>query len=211
MNMSYMTRQDEQRAKNLRMLLEQHWLHCRHIESERAWFMSVYAAITGGMLAYIFTNTNDTKELPLLFLIVLTFAGFILTSRWTYVFEFHREEVNALAVKLDFESSVKPLVKPPMETPKMEILPKSICRLKISERLQNFINENTDKFFKTRYWFPLFYLIILVGLAIYSCKVDDFCCRDKVIAIAASSIAFIFFILYFVALKNMKLGERKLQ
>ena len=39
------------RPEDLRALLEQHWLHCRHLENERAAFMGVYAILTGGMLA----------------------------------------------------------------------------------------------------------------------------------------------------------------
>jgi hypothetical protein len=94
-----MSKQQDEQTENLRELLRQHWLHCRHIESERAWFMSVYAAITGGMLAYIFTS--EVKDLwPFYFLILLTLIGLLLNFRWKQAFEHHQEEAEAVANRL---------------------------------------------------------------------------------------------------------------
>ena len=105
-----MSQPESEKAENLRELLRQHWLHCRHIESERAWFMSVYAAITGGMLAYIFTG--DAKEWwPLSFLIFLTLVGFSLTLRWKQAFEHHQNQVEKTAKKLRITANVKIPVK----------------------------------------------------------------------------------------------------
>ena len=101
-----MSQPESEKAENLRELLRQHWLHCRHIESERAWFMSVYAAITGGMLVYIFTG--DVRELwPLFFLIFLTLVGFFLTLRWKQAFEHHQVQVEKTADKLGVTVNLK--------------------------------------------------------------------------------------------------------
>jgi hypothetical protein len=67
------TLSEQEKLKNLRTLLEQHWLQCRHLESERASFMNVYGAITGAILAFVaytgFQTGSLRGELPLYFLI----------------------------------------------------------------------------------------------------------------------------------------------
>ncbi len=130
-----MSQQNGEKDANLRTLLEQHWLHCRHLESERAWFMSVYAAITGGMLTYIFTS--DTIQLwPLSFLIFLTFVGLLLNLRWIQAFEHHRRMTKETASKLGITAEV-------------DVPARHIWRI-----------------LRTRFLFPSFYFIILVGLII---------------------------------------------
>jgi len=139
--------------ENVRKLLEQHWLHCRHLESERAWFMSVYAVITGGVLAFMAQRGSETLGglqilWPLYFLIVLTFFGFFHTTRWTYAFECHRKRVNSFARIIWSNSEIDPTMEiPPMEIP----LPKKLAKVK--------------GVFKTRYWFPAFYFVVLVLFA----------------------------------------------
>jgi len=200
------SQQEREEAENLRELLRQHWLHCRHLESERAWFMSVYAAITGGMFAFMayssgsLDNTEPQSWWPLYFLIMLTFFGFVLTIRWTYVFEYHRKVVNELARVLGLKSGVKLSLEPTMDSPVMRILPKSIRGKRIPCCLHRLI----DKLFRTRYWFPLFYFIILIGLAILPCVADiaDFPCQVQNMAIVASSIAFILGTLWCFALRK---------
>lgn len=97
--------QSKQKVENLRVLLEQHWDHCRHLESERSWFMNAYAAVIGGVSAFIIgRGVEDLAKLESLltfkflvaFLIGFTFFGFFHTVRWTYAFECHRQRVNKL-------------------------------------------------------------------------------------------------------------------
>lgn len=142
--------QQDSNLENIRKLIEMHSLERRHIESERAWFMSVYAAITGGVLAFLtqkgtsFMPGDGTEaSWPLYFLIGLTFFGFFLTLRWTYSFECHRERVNEL---------IKLLKLPQTERYSPECLTMTIPTF----RLWKF-----SKFFRTKYWFPLFYLLLL--------------------------------------------------
>jgi uncharacterized membrane protein len=100
-----MSQQSTQRDANLRTLLEQHWLHARHIESERAWFMSVYAAITGGILTYM--SASDAAGLwPICFLIALTLVGLCLTIRWKQAFEHHRNKIEETAKSLNMAADV---------------------------------------------------------------------------------------------------------
>ena len=192
-----MNHQENEKAENLRELLRQHWLHCRHLESERAWFMSVYAAITGGMFSFM-AYTGLQTSWPLYFLIGLTFFGFFHTIRWTYAFECHRKKVNELAwiVWLDSGVEVKSALDPTMEIPPMRIIPDSRCGKKINE------------LFRTRYWFPLFYFFILVGLAILSC-VAGLGVWCKVIASVASGIAFLIGVGWCFSLKKIKLEKQR--
>jgi hypothetical protein len=146
--------QSEQEVENLRTLLEQHWLHCRHLESERAWFMSIYGAVAGGILAFI-AKASDTNlclnNFPLFytlisFLIVLTFFGFFLTLRWAFTFEEHRERVEAILKKL------------------------KLSELKLNGKEVNLTmyipREGFFKVFNAKILFPLFYLVVLIGVTL---------------------------------------------
>ncbi len=93
---------DDQGDRNLRTLLEQHWLHCRHLESERAWFMSVYAAIIGGVLAFLADKGFKEGEWAIYFLMWITIIGLLLTIRWSSAFEVHRKRVNKIVRELHF-------------------------------------------------------------------------------------------------------------
>lgn len=102
---STMSRQVRVTKADLRVLFEQYWLHWRHIESERAWFMSVYAAITGGILTYIF-KTQSAGWQPLVFLLVLTIVGLSINYRWAQVFEHHRKLIKSTASALGMTAEV---------------------------------------------------------------------------------------------------------
>ena len=100
-----MSRQIHEEDKNWRSLLTQHWLHCRHIESERAWFMSVYAVIVGGILTYVFGKEASDWQ-PLVFILVLTVVGLFINIRWSQAYEHHRKQVKCTARKLDIRANV---------------------------------------------------------------------------------------------------------
>lgn len=158
----------EQTQENLGKLLERHWLHCQHVESERAQFMQVYAAIIAGIVvgcSYLISIGKDLNEYlvlyTLLFLIVLTFVGFFLTLRWVYTFECHRVRVNEIASILWLSCNVAVPLDPTMDIPSMHIMPG--CLRKV------------DGIFRTRYWFPLFYLFVLIGiLALINWPLKDY-------------------------------------
>lgn len=162
--------QSKQKVENLRVLLEQHWLHCRHLESERSWLMNAYAVVVGGVAAFIVGKGVEPSLIfyfLLSFLVVFTFAGFFLTTRWIYAFECHRRRVNKLVKILWLESGSKAGLAPAMDMdiPAIPILPESIFgRRRILDSFRRRVNE----LFRTRYWFALFYLFILIGFVIFS-------------------------------------------
>jgi hypothetical protein len=146
--------QSEQKFENLRTLLEQHWLHCRHLESERAWFMSIYGGVAGGILAFI-AKASDTSlclnKFPLFyalisFLIVLTFFGFFLTLRWAFTFEEHRDRVKAILEELELS--------------KLKFNGKEV------DLTMNIPREGFFKVFNAKILFPLFYLVVLIGVTL---------------------------------------------
>lgn len=197
-----MIQQDEQRAGNLRTLLEQHWLHCRHLESERAWLLNVYGLVMAAVLTYLVTTGATPSPLfhfLLDFLVILAFFGFFLTSRWVYAFERHRETVNILAEVIWRESRVDSALDMTMNIPPIQVLPESIKGRKIPKRLRGFANET----FRTRYWFPLFYFIILLGFVVFFC-LANYPSLSKGIAIPALAVALLFGLRWYSSLKGMK-------
>ncbi|MBI4283609.1 MAG: hypothetical protein HY663_03980 [Chloroflexi bacterium] len=90
---------DDSRTESLRRLLEQHWLHCRHVESERAWFMNVYAVITGSIVTFTL-KTTPIDLLPVYFLLAFTVIGFLLTWRWKDAFQYHQKKAEEIATVL---------------------------------------------------------------------------------------------------------------
>ena len=209
-----MSRKDRANTENLQVLLEQHWLHCRHLESERAWFMSVYAAITGGIFAFMAYNTASLDNMklqswwPLLFLIMLTFVGFFLSMRWTYSFECHRVKVNELARILWAESKGKSMFDPTMNIPAMRILPEPLRSSKIIQFLRiNRIAQSLNEVLRTRYLFPSFYFVMLVGLVIASLIIPGFPIWGQAISMIAVIVAAFLFFSWHTSLKE--LGETK--
>ena len=153
------TQEQEQTQQNLQKLLEMHWLHCQHLESERAQFMQVYAAIIAGMAAgfgYLISTTSlgtdHLVQYVLLFLMALTLVGLFLTLRWDYAFECHRKRVNAIAGIMWFNCSLPLSTDPTMNIPPLRAMPGRLRRV--------------DGALKTRYLFPLFYLCVLIGIVI---------------------------------------------
>ena len=165
--------------EDVRKLLEQHSLECRHLESERAWFMNVYALITGGILAFLAQmGLENLRELeppwPFYFLLLFTLLGFFLTTRWTYSFECHRARVNGF-IKFIW-SRLPQNERPPEVCPTMTIPDFRLWKFHI--------------IFKTRYWFPAFYLLLLIGSIFF------FDAPAKWLAVGCSVVAFILFISY---------------
>lgn len=131
-----MPTQEDPVIESLRRLFEQHWLHCRHLEFERAGFTSIVAAIVVGVLTFMATSETITPY-PIYFLIALTSVGLILTVRWTYAFEFHRTKTKDVALALGIKAEI-------------DIPAKGIWKI-----------------FRTRIWFPTFYIIMLTGLVLF--------------------------------------------
>jgi hypothetical protein len=128
-----------------RELMRLHWEQCKHIETERYWFMSVYAAVTGVMLGLIFRTDIPIdptgKTWLYIFLIALTNIGFLINIRWMQAFEHHQSQIKKEGSKLKID-------------PHIDVPHKGIFNI-----------------FRTKYLFPLFYLIILIGLLILASKI----------------------------------------
>lgn len=62
---------DEERAKNLRTIYEQYWLHARHVENERLWFTNIYAVVWAGSLAFMYEFGIQIQLIVFLFTLSL--------------------------------------------------------------------------------------------------------------------------------------------
>lgn len=213
-----MSNQQDERAENLRELLRQHWRECQHIESERAWFMNAYAVVVGGALAFIIGmksgeieafETSVLFHVLIVFIVVFTFFGFFHTLRWTYAFECHRKRVNEFATILWLESGAKVPLDPTMDIPAMHIVPAFTPIWKWKLRMPRCIRNPINEFFRTRFWFPLLYLGILIGLAVLFYGVAGFPSWAKWLAIAFSALALLLGIRWWFSLKGIK-KERKI-
>lgn len=140
----------------LRALLDQHAAHCRHLETERYWFMNVYAVIVGGLsglMAYL--RSMSATGLPEgwihCFVVALTLFGLLVTIRWTYAFEIHRARADRAADALgEFARDARPGL-PFLRMGSMPLLLQWV---------------------QTKYLFPAFYVAVLLGLALFGWKCD---------------------------------------
>jgi hypothetical protein len=127
---------EEIRAENLE-LLRQYLDHYRHIETERYWFMSVFAVVIGVVLGLMFktdpTIDPNSKSWIFYFIFALTNIGFLINIRWAQTLGLLSDQINKIG-----KGKVK------FEVPHYGIF--WIAR--------------------TRYLFPFFYLLIIVGTII---------------------------------------------
>lgn len=116
------------KEEGLKVLLEQHMLHTRHIENERLWFTNVFAILTGGVLS---VTRGDFRYLRLVawLMFPLSLLGFCLTIK--------------LAKSLtDWRSSIRALLKD----------------FNLSQTFPYYVGDTGWwRYFKVRYGFILFY------------------------------------------------------
>jgi hypothetical protein len=123
-------------------LLRQHLDHYRHIETERYWFMSVFAVVIGVVLGLIFktdqTIDPNSKNWIFYFIFALTNIGFLINIRWAQTLGLLSDQIKEIGKeKIKFEAPHKGI----------------FC------------------IFRTRYLFPFFYFIIIIGTIILAQKV----------------------------------------
>ncbi len=75
-------------------LFEQHWVHMRHIESERMWIMGIWLAVTGVMVKEIWLVKNPSWDMQILRLIpiiyvLVTFAVLLIIFKLGVEYERH--------------------------------------------------------------------------------------------------------------------------
>lgn len=137
-----MSQQENEKAENLRELLRQHWLHCRHLENERTVFLIAYIGSIASILGFVSFKTG--LEWTIVVPILLTVLALLLTKRWSDAFEQHRKTVSELTKILWREFAVEPPLDPTM----------------------NITARNIYRVFKTRHMFYSFYFVILGALII---------------------------------------------
>ncbi len=73
--------------------------HARHVENERLNFTYIYVAAIIGFFTFIFNAEISINTIfSLLFLIALGFIGFLLTKRWSDVFDGHMNKAKEIAL-----------------------------------------------------------------------------------------------------------------
>ena len=91
-------------------LLEQHWIHARHIESERMWIMGIWLGITAVMLKEIWMPAKSTilgvhgiKSTSIVHLMI-TVAVLLIILKLELVFSKHMKYASKIAVdRSDYE------------------------------------------------------------------------------------------------------------
>jgi hypothetical protein len=149
-----------QADENLRALLREHWEHCRHLELERSALLGAYGVVTTGVLAFAAQQSFQSAMTPLLLglLSFLSLIGLFHTTRWPYAFEVHRGRVNALARAIAGRTPGLPEgFNPTMDIPAMRVTPGF---------LPQGLQRRLDEGFRTRYWYTLVYVVVLIGIAL---------------------------------------------
>ena len=94
--------------KDVLTLQQQHY---QHIETERYMFMTIYTAIVGVMVGFIFKTNPSTSETyqtwSLLLLIFLTFIGFFINVRWMQTLKLISSKIQGIAQKLGIEEEME--------------------------------------------------------------------------------------------------------
>ena len=96
--------EDQERAKNLRTVFEQHWLHARHVENERLWFTNIYALVVGGLLASMWMKAAATSCSPwpwqiLVVILLLSLLGLGMCHSLIIPFLRHRTLAQVIQLK----------------------------------------------------------------------------------------------------------------
>lgn len=126
----------------LKIIFDQHWLHARHVETERLALLSVYAVICSGCLA-AFKEAFFTRDAlgVHVFLILLALICLLACIKLGALFDEHTRRANNL-----FSKEVLPKDVPTM----LPLFPKG--------------HWATWKIFRVRLLFPSFFLLCLFAL-----------------------------------------------
>lgn len=93
---------DDEKKLNIEHLIEFMIInveHARHVENERLNFTYIYVAAIIGFFSFIFNADASLNTIfSLLFLIALGFIGFLLTKRWSDVFDGHMNKAKEIAL-----------------------------------------------------------------------------------------------------------------
>jgi len=90
--------EEKARQELLKSIYEQHWLHARHVEYERLWFMTAFIPVIGGLftLLYLLSNGNHVEPalwylpfIPLGIILIVCAFGYFLCLTWRAPFVEH--------------------------------------------------------------------------------------------------------------------------
>lgn len=99
--------------------LEQNWLHARHVENERLWFTNIFVIVVAGVLAFIGEFKALINNPLVLFLLILSGLGLILTIKISDEFDNHIKGVRTIIKLLRLEGNMAiPLVYEEHTTPR---------------------------------------------------------------------------------------------
>ena len=96
-----MSQPEQEKGENLRALLEQHWLHARHLENERLWLTNIYMLIVGALLAYTF-GRGEAGFWPwsiLVIIFILSLIGFFMSHSLRIPFYYHSRMADIIQIK----------------------------------------------------------------------------------------------------------------
>ncbi|MBA7663370.1 hypothetical protein ES703_71410 [subsurface metagenome] len=75
-------------------ILKENWQHARHIETERMWFVNIFAAIIVGTIAYL--SEVGLEVLPLIILIVFALFCLLVTIKLNIAFATHMKAIESI-------------------------------------------------------------------------------------------------------------------
>ena len=95
-----MTQMHEPSEKSLIEALNQNWQHARHQENERLWFTNIYALLVAGVLVFLGQFGFDKHYYLVLFLLIFSIFGLIVTLKTSYEFSNHMNAIKKIIEKL---------------------------------------------------------------------------------------------------------------
>jgi hypothetical protein len=110
---------DDQKTEMLKEVFSQYWQHVRHQETQRFTFLTTYAIITAGIFAFV--EDSGVKTLLLLFVILLSVIGILVTIAWRVAFYKYLSKANKVLVEgglKDFLPTAKTGAKKPLSAHK---------------------------------------------------------------------------------------------
>lgn len=86
--------------------LHQNWEHARHVEVQRFWFGSVYAAIVAGVVVVMDKSSRVDVIVMTLFLIALTVSGLVVTLKTGLVFHHFKAHATRISRELAIGNAI---------------------------------------------------------------------------------------------------------
>jgi len=84
--------EEKDKIQIIKSIYEQHWLHARHVEQERYWFINIFMAIFSVSLGYIINNNTLflKQNIPIyIFLMIISLYGTLFCIKIDSIFKTH--------------------------------------------------------------------------------------------------------------------------